>query len=73
MKPNPVERSQAASATLIVLILLMLVALFLAAGSRQLHVLKRELDLIEQKQLQRFDRTPDQPNLRTRNEQSTDH
>lgn len=48
------QPKQSGSAVLIVLVLLACLAVFLAANSSALHSLKRELKLIEERQLKKY-------------------
>lgn len=59
LTPNPEFRTrnpqrEAGSATILVLALLALMAVFLTANQLVLHNLKREVRLVEQKQLKKF-------------------
>lgn len=56
-RPSPAARQRGAAA-LIVLILLFLMVAFIAGNSVTLHKLKRELRLVETRQVQRYSAAP---------------
>lgn len=55
------RRSARGSATILVLALVAIMMVFLAANQLVLHNLKRELRLVEQKQLKKFQPPPARP------------
>lgn len=60
---RPYRRREGGSATILVLALLAIMAVFLTSNQRVLHSLKREVRLVEEKQLKKFQVPPAKPGV----------
>jgi hypothetical protein len=60
--PLPIRR-QRGLATLVVLVLISVMSILLVNNSRTTHYLKRELDLLDQRQMKKFQGQPDAPKI----------